>query len=428
MKTFRRTLLAATMTSLLSVTGAAQAESIQFWSMPYGDKILWDETWDTLTSEFQKESGIEVNQETVAWGSAFQTYLTAAQGGVHPDCADMYWLHSFSAIGGDKHGPMPINDYRDRFPDLEKDFYSGALQDVLWQGDFYGIPWRGDIRSILYRTDVVEEVGLSGPPTNWEETIEATKAMTVRDDKGDVDRWGYAFGTSGKPVDWLLPFYWQAGGEMMTEDGKTATIDNDAMRDALGFMHDMVHVHKVADADSFEKGYETETLFVAGKIALIGTAHQNWGKNLDEMFPEIDGTWAFARSATGSAGADSFSGAGYFGVLRGTEKTKECVTWLEFLSRDENMLRLSEASGNVGTKPAVMASEIWSNRPWKLAVGEALQDAHTSQHPAPAWSSIATSEPGGILYDLIYNTVVLQKDMDAEIGKAQELMQAELAR
>lgn len=425
MTSLSKFLCTTSLSAALVFAGSAHA-NIEFWTMPYGDQIAWQETIDGLIEGFEAESGIKVNHEIVPWGNAFQTYLAIAQGGAHPDCADMYWLHSFSAIGGDKHGPQPINEYKDRF-ELDG-FYPGALTDVMWRGDFYGVPWRGDIRAILYRTDAAKEAGLSGPPTNWDETIEAAKAMTVRDDNGNVTRWGYAFGTSGKITDWLMPLYWQAGGEMMTEDGLTATIDNQAMRDALTFMHDMVHVHKVADIDSFEKGYEMLPLFVDGQIAMFGSAQQSWGKRLDAEYPDVEGLWAMATSARGSQDADSFSGAGYFGVLRGSDKVEECVALLEYLSRDESILALSQGSGNVATKPGVMESGFWSDRPWKKVVAKALEDAHTSQHAAPSWSAIATPEPGGILFDLIYNTVVLQKDIDAEVAKAQELMQAQLKR
>lgn len=412
--------------SALALTSAAQAEGIEFWTMPYGDQIAWQDAIDGLIEGFEAESGIEVQHEIVPWGNAFQTYLTIARGGAAPDCADMYWLHSFSAIGGENYGPMPITEYQDRL-NLDQ-FYQGALTDVTFLGDVYGIPWRGDIRAILYRTDALEEAGLSGPPTTWDETIAAAKAMHKVDDNGNVVRWGYAFGTSGKVTDRMMPLYWQAGGEFMTPDGRTATLDNQAMRDALTFMHDMVHVHKVADIDSFEKGYEFLPLFADGQIAMFGSAEQSWGKRLDAEYPGADGTWAMAPSASGSEDADSFSGAGYFGLLRGTDKVEQCVALLEYLSKDESILALSQGSGNVATKPAVMTSDFWSDRPWKKVVARALEDAHTSQHAAPAWSAIATPEPGGIIYDLIYNTVVLQKDMDAEIAKAQELMQAELQR
>lgn len=412
--------------SSLAATAPAYAESIEFWTQSYGDQIKWKAAIQELTDAYEAETGIKVVHEIVPWSSSRKTWLAVAQGGAAPDCADMWWLHSFSAIGGEKFGPMPINDYKSKFP--VSDFYEGALQDSTWRGDFYGIPWRGDIRALLYRTDIAAEAGVATPPATWDEVVDAAKKMTKRNENGEVETWGYSFGTAPKVVDWLLPLYWQAGGEFMTEDGKTATIDNEAMRKALTFMHDMVNVHKVADPDAFEKGYKARPAFVAGKVAMFGSAEQSWGNRLEVENPEIGGKWSFSRSAAGPENRASFSGAGYLGVLRGSEKVEQCVDWLAFLSRDENMLKLSQAASTVATKPAVMNTDFWSDRPYKRVIAEALKDAHTSQHPAPAWSAIATSEPGGILYDMIYSVVIEQEDMDEAISSAQDMMQDQLDR
>lgn len=421
------TLALAASTSLVGGQAAAQG-AIEFWTQTYGDQLNWNATIRALADEFTEESDVRVTHEVVPWGAAFQTWLTVSQGGTHPDCADMYWLHSFSAIGGGRFGPMPINEYRDRFPTLEEDFYEGALMDVLWQGDFYGIPWRGDIRSFIYRTDFAAESGIDGPPTTWDEIVENALALTVRDENGNVERWGFAYGSAQNVVSWLLPYYWQAGGTMMTDDGRTATIDNEAMRTALTFMHDLMWVHEVVNPDSLEAGFDPLPLFVNGQLAMVGSAEQQWGVILDRDYPEVDGQWAMAPSPEGPENRDSFSGAGYIGVLHGSDNVEGCVAWMEFLARDENLQRLTEASGNVSTKPSVMASEFWSDRPWKAVVGEALNDARTSQHPSPAWSSIATPAPGGILYDLMYDVIVMQQDMDAAIARAEQRMQAELDR
>ncbi|WP_157236486.1 extracellular solute-binding protein [Wenxinia marina] len=431
MTILRRTALAVVLgsTAAIAAGSATAQDAVEFWTMTYGDQLNWKGEVEALIDGFTEETGIEVRHEIVPWGSAFQTYLTVSQGGAAPDCADMYWLHSFSAIGGDQHGPMPLNEYRDEyFPTLEEDFYAGALQDVLWQDDFYGIPWRGDIRAFIYRTDFAEEAGIDGPPQTWDEIVEDAKALTVRDENGNVERWGFAYGTATNVVSWLLPYYWQAGGTMMTDDGQTATIDNEAMRTALTFMRDLMWEHQVVNPDSLEAGYDPQPLFVNGQLAMVGSAEQAWGVELDRDYPQLEGQWAMATSPAGPENSDSFSGAGYFGVLRGSDHVEECVQLIEYMSRDENMLRLAQAAGTVSTKPEVMASEFWSDRPWKIVVGEALQDAHTSQHPAPAWSAIATPEPGGILYDLMYDVIVLQEDMDASIAEAQERMQAELDR
>lgn len=393
----RKLLVATVLSGVIfasTIPTTAGAESIEFWTHTYGDQIKWKSAITDLAEEFEAESGIEVNHEILPWKASRKTWLTIAQGGAHPDCADMYWLHSFSAIGGDKFGPMPINERREKFATLEQGFYSGALQDVFWKDDFYGFPWRGDIRAILFRTEAMEEDGLTKAPETWDEVVDAAKNLTKRDANGDVERWGFSFGTSNV-VSWLLPLYWQAGGDIMTEDGKTATIDNEAMRAALTYMHDIVNVHKVANPETFEKGYKFLPPFGSGRIAMSGSAEQSWGKRLDRDNPEIDEKWAMAPSAMGPEGRDSFSGAGYIGVLRGSENVEQRISWMQFLGKDPSMQKLSESSGTVGTKPAVTQSEFWSDRPWKKVVAVALEDAHTSQHPAPAWSAISTSDPGG---------------------------------
>ncbi|SDG94809.1 extracellular solute-binding protein [Pelagibacterium luteolum] len=406
----------------------AQDNSIEFWTQSYGDALQWNATIRDLAAEFEAETGISVQHETINWSVAFDTWLTVSRGGAAPDCADMYWLHSFSAIGGDQYGPMPINEYRDQWENLDENFFEGSLQDVTWQGDFYGIPWRGDIRSFIYRTDAFAEAGIEGPPETWDEIVDIATELTERDENGNVTRWGYAYGTATNSVSWLLPYYWQAGGDFMTEDGRTATIDNEAMRTALTFMRDLMWEHEVVDPDSMEANYDPQPGFLAGDIAMINSAEQSWGVELDRDYPQLEGQWAMSLTPEGPENRDSFSGGGYLGVLRGTDKVEQCVEWMEFLSQEDNMATLSRVSGNVSTRRDVMDSEFWNDRPWKVVVGEALEYARTSQHPAPAWSAIAAPEPGAVLYDMMYDAVVRQQDLDEVISRAQERMQAELDR
>lgn len=109
----------------------------------------------------------------------------------------MWWLYSNAAIGDGQFGPMPLTEYQHvYFPDLEERFIEAALQDVYWNGDFYGIPWRGDIRPLIYGTDIFEEHGIAAPPDTWDEIVDYAKEMTVRDAAGNVERWGFAFDTA----------------------------------------------------------------------------------------------------------------------------------------------------------------------------------------------------------------------------------------
>ena len=406
--------------------GRAQTTSIDFWSQPYGDAIAWKRLLDGLAAEFAETSGVEALVEILNWDNAAKTWLLVDQGGAHPDVGDMFWLHSHAAIGAGQHGPMPITEYKDElFPDLEERFFAGALNDVFWQDEFYGIPWRGDIRPQMVRTDILAEAGFDRAPDNWDEILEYAQALTVRDGAGNVTRWGFAFG-SVTPIQQFFPYYWQAGGEFMSEDGLSATIDNEAMRTTLTWLRDMVWKHEVVSPDLMEPSYSPGDDFVSGTLAMIGGMPDNGVKDFETEFPELDGKWAAEIPFEGPAERYAFSGAGYWGLLYGTENVEASLQWLQFLSRDTTMQTITEFTSGVSPNKSVMASAFWQDRPWKQKIAESLDYAHTSQHPSPAWSTISANDPGGILYDLFFETIVLQNDMEEAIKTAQTRMQAEL--
>lgn len=411
----------------LAATSTATAQAISFWTQPQGELLGYQDLFGEFASEFKAESGIDVSVEVINWGVAFNTWLTVAQGGAAPDCADMYWLHSYSGIGGDKYGPMPINEYRDQWPNLEEEFYPGSLQDIQWDGDFYGIPWRVDIRPQMYNTEMFAEAGLTAPPDTWDEIVEMAKALTVRDDNGNVTRWGFAAGPNN-PAQTLLPYYWQAGGTILSEDGTQANIDNEAMRTALKFLQDLVWEHEVMSPESFEKGVDPLDSFASETVAMVGSTPIAWASQMEREYPELDGKWAMAVNAMGPVNRDSYSGAGYWGVLRGTDNVDACIDWIKFLSRDENMQRLSEFSGAASPRRSVMSSPYWSDSQWKVAAAETLNYGHTSQHATSVWGALASPEPGAVIYDLVYSTVIVRDDIDAAVKTAHARLQEELDR
>lgn len=268
---------------------------------------------------------------------------------------------------------------------------------------------------------------MEGAPDTWEDLVKFAKAMTERDANGNVTRWGFSPG-SEIVTQAYIPYYWQAGGLFMTEDGKTATIDNEASIKALTFLRDLVWEHQVVSPEFMEKSYDPESEFLAGTLAMVGSTPGTWPGRLERENPDLDGKWALAIPAKGPVGRDAYAGSGYMGVLRGTEKVEQCVAWIEFLSQPENMQQLSEASGNVSPRRDVMASDYWSDTPWKKVVAETLEYQHTSQHPSPAWSALINDEPGSVVHDMMYEAIIQKKDVQEVVTRAQERMQAELDR
>jgi multiple sugar transport system substrate-binding protein len=404
----------------------SQEQEIQFWTQPYGDLLKWKEAMNTTVDDFYKETGIKVNLETINWSTAFKNWLTVAQGGAAPDCGDMFWLYSFAGIGGDQAGPKPITKYLDEWPTLKQDFYPSSLADVYWKGDFYGIPWRIDIRPQLYSKKAFQEAGLSKPPESWDDIVTYAQALTKRDDKGNVIRWGYAFGDIATLA--MVPLYWQAGGSFMSEDGKIATIDNPEMRQTLEWMRDMVWKHKIVSPEFMEPSFDTKADFISGKVAIVGSIPTHWPKTLDSDYPELADTWALALPPKGSKERLAYSGAGYWGVLRGSKKEDSCIKFIKYLSGDERMLRLSIASGNASPRKSVMKADYWQDREWKKILAETMEYGQTSQHPSSVWNSLVSSKPGGVIYDMMYDAIVLQKNIDTVVVRAQKQMQTQMDR
>ena len=413
-------------TKIVEVPAEGPSATIEFWTMVYGDPEDWMGMFEGWAGEFEAESNIRVDVESVNWATAMNTWLLVSSGGVHPDAADMFWLYSFTELGGGEYGPMPITEFQPiLWPDLEDRFFAGSLKDVLWKGEFFGIPWRGDIRPMCYRVDFLEEAGFDAPPDDWAEVREMAKALTKRDSGGNVTQWGFALGSS-VPMQQFLQYLWQAGGEYMTEDGKTATVDTDEMRACLEWIYALIWEDEALSPEMMEQGHAPYTDFAAGQLAIIGSAPDDVGANLARDFPELDGKWSFAIPTMGPATRASYSGAGYWGVLRGTTKIEESARWIEFLSRDEPLITLAEYLGRASPSKVVMSQPFWQEFEWRQVTVKTLEYAHTSQHPSPAWSKIVHNDPGSVLYDMYYEALVLQQPIDDVLGRAQQRMQEEM--
>jgi multiple sugar transport system substrate-binding protein len=403
--------------------------SVDFWTMNYGDPQPWLQLMRDIAGRYAAESGDTVGVEMINWDNANQTYLLVTQGGEAPDAADMFWLYSHVQLGGGRFGPQPLTQFRDElWPDLEQRFFPETLRDVFWEDEFYGIPWRGDIRPLMYRTDFFEEVGLERAPDTWDELVEYGKLLTQRDGSGNVTRWGLALAASN-PVQACIPYYWQAGGSFMTEDGRTATIDNDEMREALTFLRACVWEHQIVPPEFMEQGHAPDELFAADQYAMVNGANSQFAQELVTLYPDLDGRWFVAVPPMGPANRAAYYGAGYWGALHGASDLEAAARWIQYLSRDETMQAITEFTGNISPNISVQSSPFWTDAPWKLVYTETLAEhARTSQHPTPVWGALASGSPGSVLYDLFYAAIVNQEDLDELLPAAEQRMQDEINR
>jgi multiple sugar transport system substrate-binding protein len=199
-------------------TGAASGE-IDVWAMGTEGENL-----GVLAESFMADNpDITVTVTPVPWDAAHDRIVNAIAGGEVPDVTMVgtTWMGEFAALGGLDPTPSNIDGSQ---------FFEGAWNTTVVDGTSYAVPWYVETRLLYYRTDLAEEGGVTEAPATWDDL----KALAE-----GIQGAGAEYGINLQPGgtgSWqtFMPFFWQAGGEILGEDG-AFTLDSEACVEALTF-------------------------------------------------------------------------------------------------------------------------------------------------------------------------------------------------
>ncbi|HMP90190.1 MAG TPA: extracellular solute-binding protein [Kiritimatiellia bacterium] len=186
-------------------------------------------------------------------------------------------------------GAWPLADIK---PIYSGDFFPGAWDEIVYRNPLtgeahpYGIPNNADNRVLLYNKDMlvrygfVDENGEARPPQTWEELEEMALTMTERDAAGNLQRVGFIpnYGNT-----FLYMYGWMAGGEFMSDDGLTVTLNDPNILYALDYVTSLYdQLGGAREVDSFQSTFQRDALdpFIMGKVAM-----------------KIDGVWVMSSLA-----------------------------------------------------------------------------------------------------------------------------------
>lgn len=158
----------------------------------------------------------------------------------------------------------PVDDLvrADRY-DL-KVFYRPGTDLLTRDGKLYGLPNTCQPGSVIlyYNKKLLEAVGAPLPTPEWtpEEALNAARRATR---PGEV--WGYVLDMSSAG---LLAMIQAFGGRWLSKDGKKAELNMPGTRQALTYMADLMHRHRVAPAPGMMPG-NTMTNVQGGRVAMF---------------------------------------------------------------------------------------------------------------------------------------------------------------
>ena len=298
---------------------------------------------------------VTVETNIMPWDTLYQKVLTAAAGNDGPDIVAMSASRMPQFV--DEGLFQPLDDYYEN-ADFDSDALApAAVKASEFEGSNYGVPVNLATMLMYYNKDLFAAAGLDPekPPTTWDEFAAMVPKLTV-DENGDGKPEQYAIALADhETVPMYQTFLWNAGGGIVSDDGKTSELGSDGSLEALNFWVDLVRNQKASPIGL--TGGDADKLFTTGKAAIeivgpwMTTGFNDAGLNFG-LVP------AFAGPSDNVTLADVVS----MGVPASADETTKQAAYefFAYWNSKEGQKTWAEGSGFPATRGDV-ASEITEN-------------------------------------------------------------------
>jgi len=323
---------------------AASSGPIQIWEGFTGTEA---KTFSHLVSEYeaqhpgQKVSSLYVNND-----DTLQKVLTAVRGGSPPDIAYLYgsWAPNVAEI------PQVVDLTQVvKQPGVDwNDFWTGERAVATVNGKVIGIPALVDNLAVVYNKTLFAKAHLAVPGPNWTWQQFVADAQKLTDPA--IKQFGTAYVTPGtEDTVWHWEaLLWEAGGQLLSADNKTAAFDSAAGLTSLETLRTMAVTDKSMYLDPTDSAYGN--LFNSGKIGMLVTGP--WDLS---SFPNVHYGVQIMPSYPGSSGGhQTISGPDNWVIFNnGSAHVSAAEQFLLWLTAPAQVKYFSLQTGDLPTRQSV---------------------------------------------------------------------------
>jgi multiple sugar transport system substrate-binding protein len=264
---------------LVAAAGCGGSSSSSTSSSPGGvtDIVIWHgyvdtegKAMNTMVSEFNKtHPTIHVTAQFYGNSDyALQKVLTAIAGGNPPDISYLYG--SWAANIAQSSKVVDLNSYIKNDPSFDwNDFWPSERGAATVDGKIVGVPALVDNLALVYNKKLFQQAGIPFPTANWTWQDLRTAAAKLTDPAKKQFGWAYVNDGSEDTVWRFEALLWQAGGAILSPDGKQAAFDSPAGVQALTLLQQMAVQDHSVYLDSGNDLYAN--LFNSGHIGMLYT-------------------------------------------------------------------------------------------------------------------------------------------------------------
>lgn len=298
-----------------------------------------------IAEDFEEETGIEVDVQSLPWDNAKNKLLTAVASGDGPDVLQepAGWIPEFA----ESNTYMDLSEYfgNEDYPNLkEENFNESAMESVKIDDKIQAMPWFVAVNGLYYRSDLLEEVGYPNGPETQEDLIDAAKQLSERGD----DQFG--MGIPEKDFNMMFAAAARQGWTYEESDG------------AENFKKPEFKAMFELYQEMFENGYAP--VQDQGKEPMVGLQDGSLPMFIsgpymvdliNEQVPDLEGQWNVKVLPVAENG-DTYIGGTQLAIFHNSNKADKAAQFLDYMARPETQVKWFEASYSL---PAV--NEAWED-------------------------------------------------------------------
>lgn len=386
---------------------------VSFWTMQLQPKF--NQYFDGLIANFEQENPPEqVNWVDIPWNAMESKILTAVSANTAPDVVNLN--PPFASLLASKNAWLNLED-------VVSEEVKARYLPSIWQanslkpGEVFGFPWYLSTRITIYNQNLLQQAGLSTPPSTFSELAIAAKVIKEKTGK-------YGFFVTFSPSDSAeaLESMVQMGVKLVDDNGRAA-FNSAPGKAAFQYWVDL-YQQGLLPPEVLTQGHrQAGELYQSGAIAFLASGPELFN-SLEKNAPSIAKVSAAAPQITGETGKRNVAVMNLV-IPRSTKNQAGAVKFAEFVTNTENQFTFAK-EGN--TLPSTIEAvdkyrqelaEITDATPVENARRVALEQLPTAEVLIPPMANL--NQLKRIIYENLGAAMVGNKSVDQALQEAEQL-------
>jgi len=307
------------------------AGEIEFWTMQLQPQFT--EYFNQVIGDFEADNpDVNVRWVDVPWAEMERKILTAVSAKTAPDVVNLN--PSFASQLATRNAWLELEE---TIPDeIRQQYLPKIWQASTIDNQSFGIPWYLTTRVTIYNQDLLQQAGISQPPTTYTELAEV--AQQVKDKTGK-----YAFFVTFIPDDSseVLESFVQMGVQLVDEEGKAA-FNTPEGKAAFKYWVDL-YQKGLLPREVLTQGHRNAIeLYQGGETALLASGAE-FLKTIETNAPDIAKVSATSPQITGETGKKNVAVMNLV-IPRDTNNPEDALNFALFVTNTENQLAFAQAA------------------------------------------------------------------------------------